>query len=288
MKSNKDYDAIICVAQKDTENISEIIERIINNFGCKKVKILSNAMPQNVTAEFEYLNENEVLEGLSFSAIVDYFNSRNVKPSRVGWYLQQFLKMAYCYKSEYDNYLLWDADTFMLKPIKFFDEEGRIYLDNSRIFEDKIFNNTVLKVLGYPKERKETYITEHMMIDKGCMEKLLETIAKKYNCDTKDFWRKILDCLNDEELTYGGFSEFELIGTFMEHEFPEKINFRPLKSKRNIANSVGCNINQYDMRFFTKKYDFVTFEKTHKVQTTKIKHLFNKIRFFIMSTFKAI
>ena len=254
MDLEKNYDAIICVAQKDIWNLENVIKRVLANSGCRRVKVISNAKPENLNADYDYINENEVLEGLSFKAIEEYFNARKVKPSRVGWYLQQFLKMAYCYKSKYDNYLLWDADTLMLKPIKFFDEEGRLYLDNSRIFEDKIFNNTVLKVLGYPKERKETYITEHMMIDKICMEKLLETIASKHNCEIKDFWRKILDCLNDDELIYGGFSEFEVIGTFMEKEFSQKLVEEKQKYQKQAEEKFELQIKELQKQLQDQKY----------------------------------
>lgn len=39
-------------------------------------------------------------------------------PARTGWYIQQFLKMGFSQKTKDADYLIWDADTIILKPIK--------------------------------------------------------------------------------------------------------------------------------------------------------------------------
>ena len=92
----------------------------------------------------------------------------------------------------------------------------------------------------------------------------------------KDIWN--LENVIKRVLANSGCQRVKVIGTFMEKEFSQKIKFRPLKSRRNIANVIGNHINKYDLKYFTKKYDFVTFEKAHKVQSIKLKQMFNKVK----------
>ncbi|MBQ1927831.1 MAG: hypothetical protein II179_02055, partial [Alphaproteobacteria bacterium] len=112
--------------------------------------------------------------------------------------------------------------------------------------------------------------------DVQCMQDLIKTISK--DRPVEDFWKVILDKINDEDLVYGGFSEFEVIGTFMNKNYPDKIAFRPLRSNRNAANIVGRNPNKFDMRALASNYDFVSFEKTHKIQIGVLKIFKNKIK----------
>lgn len=272
------YDIVICCADKDFGDLEKTVKYLYKNAGCRDIIVVSNKCPELLGDKVKYIHESEIMSGLNFDAIRDYFIARNVKPSRVGWYLQQFIKMAFAYKTDLNNYLTWDADTLMLNSIKFFDDRERILYDNSRIWQDDVFNKTVKAVLGYPRKTKETYIVEHMMMDVQCMQDLIKTISA--NRPVEDFWKVILDKINDEDLIYGGFSEFELIGTFMNKNYPDKIAFRPLRSNRNAANIVGTKPNKYDFRFLEKNYDFVSFEKTHKIQIGKTRILKNKIRNF--------
>ena len=48
-------------------------------------------------------------------------------PKGAGWYFQQLVKFAFCFREqEEDYYLIWDADTIPLRPLQFFDETGRM------------------------------------------------------------------------------------------------------------------------------------------------------------------
>ena len=270
------YDIVICCADKDFDDLEKTVKYLGKNASYRNIIVISNKCPESLGDKVKYINESEIMKGLNFDAIRDYFIARNVKPARVGWYLQQFIKMAFAYKTDLNNYLTWDADTLMLNPIKFFDDKERILYDNSRVWEDEVFNKTVKAVLGYLRKTKETYIVEHMMMDVQCMQDLIKTIAG--NCPVTDFWKIILDKISDDDLIYGGFSEFETIGTFMNKKYHDKIAFRKLRSNRNAANIVGNKPNKYDIRALTNNYDFVSFEKTHKIQIGVLKIFKNKIK----------
>lgn len=273
------FDVVLCVASKDFENLDMTIDLLKKHCDYRNLYVISNKNPDK--PGIVYINESDLLDGLNYDAIKQYFINRNVKPSRIGWYLQQFLKIAFCYKCDVDNYLVWDADTLMLRHIDFFDDNDRILYDNSRIWKDDVFNKTVEAVLGYPRNVDTTYIVEHMMMNTSYMKEIVSVIAGKFSVSEKDFWRAILNQISDNDLIYGGFSEFEMIGTFMTKIHNDKFSFRPLRSNRNFANVIGKNVNKYDLRELSKHYDFGSVERTHKIQTSAIKIAKNKIMNFI-------
>ena len=270
------YDIVICCADKDFGTLGKTIKYLTRNATYRNIIIISNRCPECIGGKIKYVSEADVMDGLNYDAVRDYFVSRGIEPSRVGWYLQQFIKMAFAYKTDLKNYLVWDADTLMLNPIQFFDDAGRMLYDNSRIWADDVFNKTVRAILGYPRDCAETYIVEHMMMDTECIRDLIKTIAG--DRPVHDFWKIILDKISDDDLIYGGFSEFETIGTFMNKKYHDKIALRKLRSNRNATNIVGNKPNKYDIRALTNKYDFVSFEKSHKIQTSRFTILKNKIR----------
>lgn len=272
------FDVVILTATKDMESLNLCTDLLRKNLEFKNLNIISNQKPQIKTA-FTYINENKIMSGLSYQTVESYFKSRNIKNARVGWYLQQFIKMAYAFICNDEYYLLWDSDTLMLRPITFFDADGRILFDNSREWKDDVFNKTVVSVLGYERPTDKTFIVEHMMIKTECMRDLVQTIAK--NRPIEDFWKIILDGIDDDDLSYGGFSEFEVIGTFMQHQYPDLIAYRPLKSNRNFAKKIGLNITKYDIWALAQKFDFGSIEKKHKIKTAKYKIWCNKIKNFI-------
>ena len=273
------YDTVICCADKDFDNLKTTIKYLNRNSESRNVIVISNKQPDFLNDKVRYINEADIMDGLSFDAIRDYFVARNVEPSRVGWYLQQFIKMAFAYKSELGKYLVWDADTLMLNKIRFFDTDERILYDNSRVWTDDVFNKTVTAILGYPRDTAETYIVEHMMMDVECIKDLIGTIT--LGQPVQNFWKIILDKLSDTDLIYGGFSEFELVGTFMNKKYPNKIAFRKLRSNRNAANIVGNKPNKFDFKSLERNYDFASFEKTHKIRVGKFHILKNKIKNFL-------
>src|SRR5882762_7103078 len=61
-------------------------------------------------------------------------------PRGAGWYFQQLLKYSWCFKNpEIGHYLVWDADTVLLRPLDFFDDQGRVLMTKSSEYHPPYF-----------------------------------------------------------------------------------------------------------------------------------------------------
>ena len=75
---------------------------------------------------FNFMEENllvpkEKLKELFYEIGIENLN-------RTGWYEQQFLKMAYSRICNNEFYLIWDSDTFPIKPVNMFENSNPIFI----------------------------------------------------------------------------------------------------------------------------------------------------------------
>ena len=86
------------------------------------------------------LDEDTIYEGLTLDSIKNYFSEKNLDSKRAGWYFQQFIKLG-IYKLSYitENYLIWDGDAVVLKPIVFFSKENTIFLERNKEYNKPYF-----------------------------------------------------------------------------------------------------------------------------------------------------
>ena len=75
------------------------------------------------------IDEDNLLDGLTFDNVKRCIENHQLIGQRVGWWFQQFLKMAFAY-SPYakEYYVVWDADTIPLNPIDFIDSKSGSFL----------------------------------------------------------------------------------------------------------------------------------------------------------------
>ncbi|NBC64093.1 MAG: hypothetical protein GVY07_00345, partial [Bacteroidetes bacterium] len=77
-----------------------------------------------------FLNEDELIDGLSLAGIQAILKNRMKTEIRGNWYFQQIIKMAVSQLPEIaEHYLIWDSDTNLLRPLTFFDKEGHIFFN---------------------------------------------------------------------------------------------------------------------------------------------------------------
>lgn len=87
----------------------------------KKSRFISDKIKKEPVCRI--LDENKLIDSLSYSLVKQYLEMHASVPQRPGWFLQQFIKMAfslspYC---KCDYYLSWDADTIPLRRLSFFE-----------------------------------------------------------------------------------------------------------------------------------------------------------------------
>jgi hypothetical protein len=177
--------------------------------------------------DVEVIDENALLTGFdreSFSKRpIPYF------PRSFGWYLQQFLKVEYCRKSEAGHCLVWDADTVPLVPINFFAENGRMFLTTAEEFHRPYFH-TFNELLGVSAPSKKSFISQHMFVDCACMRSMCRLIEERH---AVGHWTDALgEILEKHPDRANLFSEYETYANYMLLFEPDKVMTRELRWSR--------------------------------------------------------
>ncbi|MES2659807.1 MAG: DUF6492 family protein [Verrucomicrobiota bacterium] len=179
-------------------------------------------------------------------------------PQGAGWYFQQFLKFAFMNVSNADNhYLIWDADTVLLRPIKFLDPSGKaIYTKGSE--HHRPYFQTFEALFGIPAERDFSFISQHQLIHKPTLREMLAEIEAR-NPDTRHWARAIMSNLAGEGSNL--FSEYETYGHYAKWKRPESMVFRDLEWTRNGERLAGYPPDPTKLAKLSENYSFAAFEK---------------------------
>ena len=255
------YDIVIPLADMDANNLLKLESLLRKYINFNNIIIIS----QNNSNIFKRKNSINVInedELLSKENIINIFIKLGINNTeRAGWYEQQFLKMSYAKICENEYYLLWDSDTFPIKPVKMF-ENGFPIFDLKKEFNGPYF--TLLnRLIPDLKFSKFSYISEHMIIKTEFMTKLIETIENNKNIPGTYFWEKILLSIDKEVIIYSGFSEFETYGSFVDNYYKNFYKHRKWSSKRDMVkyfNNID-NLSNNDLQWLSKDYNAITFEK---------------------------
>lgn len=214
----------------------------LGNIGCffdklpiNKILLICNTRDMNISYYHEKVKLFQESDLVSYDEIKNLLQSRTNDPNvakRTGWYLQQFLKMAYARVCTDEYYLLWDSDTFPLKKIDLFNDKGKPYLDYKSEYNKSYFNTLSRILPGYSKSFTGSFISEHMLINSHFMCELLDLIEATNSIEGKTFYEKIINSIDLKDLPGSGFSEFETYGTFVYKKHPEEYQLRRWKSFR--------------------------------------------------------
>jgi len=255
------YDIVIPMDNNNTHNIDKLNFFLRKNINFSNIIIISpnksSILEKNNS--FIIINEDELVPK---SDLIDIFLKKGINnTNRVGWYEQQFLKMSYAKICNHDYYLLWDSDTFPIKPLQMFDNDIPIF-DMKKEHHSPYFT-TISLLIDNLKLSKLSYISEHMIIKTELMKKLIDKIETNKNIKGKFFWEKILWSIDNDEILKSGFSEYETYGTFVDNYFKNSYKHRLWHSKRDMVNYYGNieNVNNNDLNWLSKDYNAITFEK---------------------------
>lgn len=186
---------------------------------------------------------------------------------RCGWYIQQFLKMAYSRVCVDDYYLLWDSDTIPVKRIDLFDEKDRPYLDYKTEYCKDYFETIGRLLPGYKKSFKGSFIAEHMLVSTLHMRDLIEKIESNSDIDGCSFGEKVINAVDKDSLPKSGFSEFETFGTFIYNNYTEQYTLRRWTSLRHGAFFYPQNrpLRLKEREWLSQYFHAVSFEKKDRL-----------------------
>ena len=176
---------------------------------------------------------------------------------RVGWYLQQFVKIsAILAHDDQDIVLIWDADTVPLKSLEFIDQNGRLIYYKGSEFRKSYFE-FIERALGLKRNQDFSFIAQSLVAKVVWVRELFQFLESK----TQKPWPEaVLAFLDPKEPA--GFAEFETMGTWFwqNHRSEMVISDRPWQ--RNGLSLVGSPLkfSQSTWLGLSKSFDFVSFE----------------------------
>ena len=177
---------------------------------------------------------------------------------RLGWYLQQFIKLAVLYEARsHENLLIWDADTVPLKTIHFFRETGEVEFYTGTEAHIPYFELNQ-KLLGLGKVASFSFIAQCLPYKGSWANQFFKFVQEKFSVP---YETSLLDLINFNESS--GFSEYETLGSFAFDKFPHQIQVKQTSWLRNGNALIGSpeHICREPYKQLITKYDHVTFEK---------------------------
>ena len=100
----------------------------------------------------ELIDELDVIKGITIEEIKSYLKEKGADSTRAGWYFQQFLKMAFSLRHDCDKYyVIWDADTILLRPFEALGHDGRALIQPSDEYHAPYFAKTNASTYWFKK-----------------------------------------------------------------------------------------------------------------------------------------
>jgi hypothetical protein len=176
---------------------------------------------------------------------------------RVGWYLQQFVKISAVLAHEDRGVvLIWDADTVPLKRLEFINSSGRFIYYKGNEYRKSYFD-FIERALGLKRTQNFSFIAQSLILKVSWARELTNALALNAQLSWVD---AALSFLNKTEPA--GFSEFETLGTWIWNHHHDEILISDRSWYRNGLSLVGnpLKLSQAVWSGLAQSYDFVSFE----------------------------
>lgn len=191
--------------------------------------------------------------------IIQKLDSNN--QDRVGWYLQQFVKIAAVLENDpASTVLIWDADTVPLKSLEFVNPQGKLIYYQGEEYRKSYFDFIEL-ALGLQRTQTFSFIAQSLITKVSWAKELFDSLESSIKMPWID---AILFHLNAAEPA--GFAEFETLGTWIWHHHRDEIVISDRSWYRNGQSLVGnpINLSKSAWKGLAKSYDFISFEAWDK------------------------
>lgn len=134
---------------------------------------------------------------------------------RLGWYLQQFLKIEALLQAPGDMLTIWDADCVPVRPIPLLDSLGRpLYMTASEYHEE--YFRMIHRLLGLQRIQEDSFVIPGFPLRKEWLTSLIATIEARHPGST---WFEAI-IANIDFTQPSGFSETETLGTWIANTYP--------------------------------------------------------------------
>lgn len=226
-----------------------------------------------------FMNENEFCDIKRLREI--YLSRTSENPGRVGWYVQQFIKMQFARITEDEYYLIWDGDTIPVRPVNLFDSESKPVFDMKTItypysssMTFTAYHDTMMKLLPCIRAPYEkSFVTEHIMVNSQYMRECLDEIESCGAFCGDNFQEKVMYAVYEDYLHSTGFSEYQTYGNFTVSRHPGSYVMRDWRSLR-LGQRLWDNatsISEEEISWLATRYYALSIEKWQK--PTKLAYL---------------
>lgn len=268
------FDLVIPAVKTDLADFENKIKFYYKMLPIKKIVILGNDSVcdyvnsfQRTQFEIEVINENELISYYEVKKAISSRDSSIEACKRTGWYLQQFLKMYYAYICQDEYYLVWDMDTIPTKNVVLFEDYTPVFHLKTE-YHKPYFDTLETLGLGFAKEHHYSFIAEHMLINTELMKKLIQVIERA-NVQGNNWYVKIINSINLNDLPRAGFSEFETYGNFVFCNYKDRYKYSSWKSLREGKAFFDLNTISSHLDYLSKYYDAISFEKSGNLSGKK-------------------
>jgi hypothetical protein len=227
---NKINSITLCVPNEHilefSKNYSNQIKKLVHSFGATQIKIVS---------------DEEIMGSIKSNVMSLELGGR------IGWIIQQIIKIKASINSPTGKSLVLDADTVLLKPITFLNSSGKqvLHVGTDR---HKPYLNTLQNVWGFsPENFKLSFVTHFQLMQKIY---LLDI----YSDDNAG----ILDLIRGGDRKESSmFSEYETYGKYMSLRQYDKIAFvrwDNISADRSLFLNLIWEDHQNDYQGIQKRY----------------------------------
>lgn len=201
------------------------------------------------------IDEREVLDDLSLDDLRQF--PMPSFPQGAGWYFQQFLKFGFHRLSDAgDHFLVWDADTVLLRPLEFVDDLGRSIFVKGAEHHQPYFE-TFEALFGYPADREYSFISQHQVVEKRVLRRMLADIEARDEMG-RSWPRVVMDRLRGTDSNE--FSEYETYGHYFKRHHPDRLVARDLPWTRHGETEAGYPPRREGLDRLAADFAFAAFE----------------------------
>jgi hypothetical protein len=240
----------ISVWKKASKNIIKFIDSENYTVICPQKDL--SLFKKNSPLEYKVLSEE-----VYTSNFINNLSDKSLKSkTKIGWYIQQFLKFNALEEISDDKFaLIWEADTIPLKKLTF-EKNNKTAFYKGNEFHKPYFDH-ISTLLGLKKNNNFSYIAQCMPVKGKWFKELIKSIENKNHKNWQD---AIIETINFEE--HNAFADYEMIGTFVEKNFSNEIEILDNNWQRYGKSIIGSvnNLKYFD-KILALKYDFISFEK---------------------------
>ena len=270
--SNNKFNIVIPIRETDFNKIAKNTKffmkfiiglKNIVFIGDEKIESLIKEKKTKYEEPIIFINEKKLID---IDKIKNLINNRKRKAyERAGWYIQQFLKMEYYKICKDKYYLIWDGDTVPIRNINMLNDKKQPYFDLKEEYHEPYFNTMKKLIPDLRKQQKYSFISEHMLVKTEIMKDLINRINNNKKIDGENWYEKVINSINIDDLEGSGFSEYETYGTFTMKYYSKVYELRYFNSLRDSSlNLMKYNFNSLSFNMIqniSKNYYAITFEK---------------------------